>query len=165
MGVAIVYCTAYFKMAVHQEELSFRPSDILQSFSGQVCERLSVADESLLLFSGKLFEKNIIDKATKNNVRRTKGYEGADILIDHVMEKLEDNPLLFEDVIKLMKEVDLLLPIALEIEKKTESGIQPQGGGANGGGKGVVDTDGPSLPRGIGQYMISPYNSVFIILL
>lgn len=132
------------------QEFSYHSSDILKSVSAQVCQKLSVAEDSLLLFSGKLFEKSIIDKATKNSVRRTKGYEGADILMDYLMEKLEGSPLLLDDIVSLMKQIDLLQPIALEIEKKSDSGVPRFSGGESTDGNndgnssvGDVCTDGP----------------------
>ena len=115
---------------------SFRPSTILQSQSSSICTKLGNSDDSLLLFAGKLFDKGIINRETKTDVRRTKGYEGADIMIDYVISKLEDDPRLFDTVITLMKEIDLLCTIAVDLEGKGESGLERNNDR-------IVSTDGP----------------------
>lgn len=113
---------------------SFTPSEVLRTESSNICSKLGNSDESLLLFAGKLFDKSIIDRGTKADVRRTKGYEGADIMMDYLLTKLEERPDLFETIINLMKEVELLVAIATKLEHSGASGIP------------LVCTDGP---RGI----------------
>ncbi len=119
---------------------SFIPSEILQSQSSSICTKLANSDESLLLFAGKLYDKGIISRENKAEVRRTKGYEGADVMIDYVITKLQDGPRLFDTVIALMKEVDLLYMIAIDLEAKAETGLQQ---GNDESRFGVVSTDGP----------------------
>lgn len=119
---------------------SFRPNDILRSQSSRVCTILSGSDDLLLLFAGKLYDKGIIDRLTKNEVRRTKGYEGADIMMDYLLTKLGEQPSLFETVLDLMKEIELLSTVAAELEASADSGTQ---------GQGIVSTDGPSYSRGV----------------
>ena len=89
---------------------------ILRSRSSDVCSSLSNSEESLLRFAGKLYDKELIDIGTKADVRRKKGYEGADIMMDYLLTKLKDSPALFTSVINIMKEVELLKTIATDIE-------------------------------------------------
>ena len=103
---------------------SYNPSEVLRTRSSSICSKLCNSEESLLLFAGKLFEKSIIDMPTKSEVRRTKGYEGADILMDYVITKLKDSPILIDTVLACMKEVEILTNIALEVEAKMKPHIE-----------------------------------------
>ena len=107
-----------------------------------MCSRLSSSEESLLLFAGKLYDKELIDMGTKSEVRRNKGYEGADIMMDYLQTQLKDRPVIFTSVINIMKEVELLKTIAIDMETAarkngltTTDGISSIGASATAGKK------------------------------
>ena len=89
---------------------------IVRSKHTHVCTRLSSSEKSLLLFSGKLYSKGLVDMETKNCVRRTQGYKAADKLMDYLVAQLENDPARFSEIISTMKEVELLKQIAFEME-------------------------------------------------
>ena len=66
-------------------------------------------------FARRLFEKYIIDMQTKNAVLHTKGLEGANILVDRVMMKIDLRPKCLEIVLKIMEELEDLQDILEKI--------------------------------------------------
>ena len=91
--------------------------DLLRSHYGQLCTVLASAEETQMTFAGRLFEKYIIDMQTKNAVLRTKGLEGANILVDRVMMKMDLRPERLEIVLKIMEELEDLQDTLAKLTK------------------------------------------------
>ena len=82
------------------------------------CTRLDTVEGSLLLVAERRFEKCIIDMKTKNEVFRQKGYEGANTMMDYVLMKIEQNPQLFQLVVDVLGELDILEAVVKEMKRK-----------------------------------------------
>ena len=108
-------------MANPVETISFRSRDheFLKSYHGDICDVLSRSEETLIMFAGMLYGKRIIDVHTKNAVIRRKGSEGADILMDRVEMKVEQNARHLKRVLRMMKKLEDLETISRKIGSKT----------------------------------------------
>ena len=97
-------------------------SQVLRDHHNELCRVFNcAADEVLLDFAGKLFSKRIIDRETKIAVRRRKGYEAADILMDRVEIKIDQSPISLVIVLQVMAELEILKDILEKIQKKREA--------------------------------------------
>ena len=96
-------------------------SQVLRDHHNELCKVLDCADEVLLDFAGKLYSKRIIDLQTKTAVRRKKGYEAADILMDRVEIKIEQRPTSLVTVLQVMAELEILKHILEKIQKKRDT--------------------------------------------
>ena len=97
-------------------------SQVLRDHHNELCRVFNcVADEVLLDFAGKLYSKRIIDKDTKIAVRRIKGYEAADILMDRVEIEIDQSPTSLVIVLQVMAELEILKDILDKIQKKREA--------------------------------------------
>ena len=94
--------------------------DVLREYHGEICDVLNVSEYSLLLFTQKLFARNIINRDTKISVTRTGGKEGAGILLDHIEIKVEQNPDCLHVVLELMENDEYLLHIVKKIKDEYE---------------------------------------------
>ena len=102
------------------EAIIFRSRDheFLKSHHGDICDVLSRSEETLIMFSGMLYGKRIIDVHTKNTVIRKKGSEGADILMNTVEMKVEQTPRHLKRVLRLMKKLEDLETISHRIGRQ-----------------------------------------------
>ena len=96
-------------------------SQVLRDHHNELCKVLDCADEVLLDFAGKLYSKRIIDRETKTAVRRKKGYEAADILMDRVEIKIDQSPTSLVTVLQVMAELEILKHILEKIQKKRDT--------------------------------------------
>lgn len=65
--------------------------DVFRNHHHELCTILDTSISTLTSFTGKLYSKKLVDRKTKREVIRTKGYEGADTLLDHLTLKLESD--------------------------------------------------------------------------
>ena len=70
--------------------------------------------------TGELFQEGIVDTASKNEIFRQKGYDGADTLMDLVEMKVDANPQHFDTVLQLMRRQDDLREIVQKMEENDE---------------------------------------------
>ena len=108
-------------MEKHKVVVKSNHSEVLRDYHNELCKVLDCADEVLLDFAGKLYSKRIIDMQTKTAVRRKKGYEAADILMDRVEIKINQSPTSLVIVLQVMAELEILIPILEKIQKKREA--------------------------------------------
>ena len=87
-------------------------SEVLRDYHGELCELLDASSETLNSFAGKLYSKKMIGKDIKREVIRTKGYLGADTLLDHLMLKVEDKPQRFDTILEIMMKQETMRDIA-----------------------------------------------------
>ena len=89
---------------------------VLVSHHNAICSVLSVSKPTLISLNGMLYSNHIIDMPTKTSVSSKGGYEGADILLDHVRMKVESKPHILQTVLKAMKEHVSLVDIVEKME-------------------------------------------------
>ena len=94
--------------------------EVLREYHGEICDVLNVIKDSLLSFTQELFAVNIINRDTKISVIRIGGKEGADILLDHIEMKVEQNPDCLQVVLKLMENDEYLRHIVKKIKGEYE---------------------------------------------
>ena len=97
-----------------------KPSDFLISHHNDICSTLSVSKTTLVSLTGKLFQLRIVDRSTKTAVVSKGGYKGADILLDFVEMKLDNNPEILESVLEAMQENESLKEIVWQIKTKRQ---------------------------------------------
>ena len=100
------------------DAISFRSRDheFLRSYHGDICEVLSRSEEKLIIFAGMLYAKRIIDIRTMIAViMNNASSEGADILMNGVVMKIEQNPRHLKRVLKIMKKIEDLETISRKI--------------------------------------------------
>ena len=102
-----------------------KKSDILRSCCSQLCNVLATANTTMISFTLKLYEKRIIDMATKSEILERKGLEVANMLMDLVMMKINLRPERLELVLQIMEELEDLQDIVEKIrtEKKDHIAI------------------------------------------
>ena len=121
-------CLGGFKME-KPKLVKSKHSQVLRDHHDELCKVFNcVADEVMLDFAGKLYAKSIIDRETKIAVRRRKGYEAADILMDRVEIKIDQSPTSLVIVLQVMAELEILKDILEKIQKKRETESSVQGG-------------------------------------
>ena len=103
-----------FKMNKPKLVVKSNHSQVLRDHHNELCN-------VLLDFAGKLYSKPIIDRETKTAVRRKKGYEAADILMDWVEIKIDQRPTSLVTVLQVMAELEILKHILEKIQKKREA--------------------------------------------
>ena len=108
-------------MEKHKVVAKSNHSQVLRDHHNELCKVLDCADEVLLDFAGKLYSKRIIDRGTKTAVRRKKGYEAADILMDRVEIKIDQRPTSLVTVLQVMAELEILKHILEKIQKKRDA--------------------------------------------
>ena len=121
-GVALLVRVCLIKMEKPKVVVKSNHSQLIRDHHNELCKVFNcVADEVLLDFSGKLFSKRIIDRETKIAVRRKKGYEAADILMDRVEIKIDQSPTSLVIVLQVIAELEILKDIHEKIQKKREA--------------------------------------------
>ena len=98
--------------------MASKKSDVLRSHYSLLCTVLASANQILRTLAGKLYEKCIIDVHTKNEILERKGLEGANLLVDLVMMKIDLRPERLEIVLQIMEEVEDLQDILEMIRKE-----------------------------------------------
>ena len=93
-------------------------SDILRYHFDELCKVLATSNTTMTTLAGKLYAKGIIDMPTKNEILATKGLEGANLLLDLVMIKIDQRPERLEAVLLIMEELECLQDILTKIWKK-----------------------------------------------
>ena len=93
---------------------------------GEVCAILDSNDSSLLPLVLMFCEKGIIDERTKNEIDHQNIYEGANIMMKYLRMKVEHSPNIFQTVLEVMGEVDVLERV-VEKMKDGARGIRSYG--------------------------------------
>ena len=81
---------------------------VLRSHHDELCSILNISETTLLSLARKLYTRRIIDKPTELKVRRIKGSEGADILMENVEMKIEQNHEYLLIVLQIMEKQEYL---------------------------------------------------------
>ena len=90
---------------------------ILGPYIAEIMNTLTCAPLSLQQFAGICFEKNLIDRSTKNFAINGKGHEGANMLGLVLELKVERKKSLAAVLVEAMKELELLIPLANKISQ------------------------------------------------
>ena len=94
------------------------PCELLRHHRSQLCDILSTAEQTMLSFTIKLYEKHVITMDTKNDVCRRKGLDGPNILLDQLETKVGQNSKYFDTILEIMKELQDLHDVLESIEKE-----------------------------------------------
>ena len=93
-------------------------SDILRHNFDELGNVLATSNTTMITLAGKLFAKCIIDMPTKSEILATKGLEGANLLLDLVMIKIDQRPERLEAFLLIMEELECLQDILKKIRKE-----------------------------------------------
>ena len=93
--------------------------NVLRCHHGELCSILNISETTLLSLAGRFYARSIIDNPTKLEVRRVKGFEGADILMEHVELKVEQNHECLGEVLEIMENEECLC----DVVKRMNEGI------------------------------------------
>ena len=93
-------------------------SDILRNHFDELCKILATSNTTMITLAGKLYTKRIIDMPTKSEILATKGLEGANLLLDLVMIKIDQRPECLEAFLLIMEELECLHDILKKIQKE-----------------------------------------------
>ena len=85
-----------------------RFSQVMRCHHGEVFAILDSNDSSLLPLVLTFCEKGIIDEWTKNEIDHQNAYEGVNIMMKYLRMKVEHSPNIFQTVLEVMGEVDVL---------------------------------------------------------
>ena len=92
-------------------------NSVLRNYNDKLCSILNTSESTLLSLSSELYTRRIIDQHTKINVRRVKGFEGADILMDHVETKVDQNHECLDVVLQIMEKQESLCNLVRRMRK------------------------------------------------
>ncbi len=95
--------------------------EVLRDYHGELCQLLDASSETLSSFVVNLYAKRMIDMANKHEVLRTKGYQGADTLLDHLMLKVEAKPERFDKILEILMKQGATKDIAEKMKRELES--------------------------------------------
>ena len=93
------------------------PHDLIRHYYADLCSTLDSSPASLDSLTQKMYSKEIIDRGTFNSVSAKGGQSGASILFNYVEQIIKQSPEKLEDVLKIMKEVQILQTI---VEKMSQ---------------------------------------------
>ena len=109
----------------HHKQISGRikkrkTSAAFRQYHHGICKIMEKSGTTLRDLTGELFQEGIVDTATKNEIFRQKGYDGADTLMDLVEMKVDANPQNFDTVLQIMHSQDDLQEIVQKMEDNDE---------------------------------------------
>ena len=93
-----------------------RFSQVMRCHHDEVCTIFDNVESSLLPLVLKFYEKGIIDERTKNEICHQSKRQGADIMMKYLRMKAENNPEIFQTVLELMGEVNVLQTVVPKIK-------------------------------------------------
>ena len=95
--------------------------DILRNYHSDISSTLNVSTETLKSFTGKMFQRKIIDRQTRISVDRQGGLAGASVLLDHIDMKVTQKPKLLYVVLEEMESEETLRHIVKKIKGESDS--------------------------------------------
>ena len=97
---------------------------VLRNYHDKLCSILNTSESTLLSLASGFYTRRIIDQNAKINVRRVKGFEGADILMDHVETKVDQNHECLEVVLQIMEKHESLCNVVRRMRRGKGNIIQ-----------------------------------------
>ena len=94
--------------------------EVLRDNYAELCDLLDASPETLNRLAVKMFSKNMIDMAIKNEVLRIKGFQGADTLLKHLMMKVEAKPERFNTILEIMIKHETTKDITEKMKKELQ---------------------------------------------
>ena len=98
--------------------------EVLRDYYGELCELVAASSETLNSCVINLYSERMVDMTTKNVVIETKGYGGANIILDHLMMKVKAKPQRFHTILEIMMKEEALRDIAEKMKEGFE-GAKP----------------------------------------
>ncbi len=95
--------------------------EVLRDNYGDLCQLLDTSSETLISFVVNLYAKRMIDMTIKLEVLRTKGYLGADTLLNHLRLMIEAKPKRFDTILEIMMKQEAAKDIAEKMKRELES--------------------------------------------
>ena len=89
----------------------------MRNYHDKLCSILNTSESTLLLLASGFYTRRIIDQHTKIDVRRVKGFEGADILMDYVEMNVDQNPECLDVVLQIMEKHESLCNLVRRMRK------------------------------------------------
>ena len=97
---------------------------MLRDYHDKLCSILNTSESTLLSLASGFYTRRIIDQNAKIDVRRVKGFEGADILMDHVETKVDQNHECLEVVLQIMEKHESLCNVVRRMRRGKGNIIQ-----------------------------------------
>ena len=95
--------------------------DVLRNYHSDISSTLNICAETLKSFTGKMFQRKIIDRQTRISVDRQGGLAGASVLLDHIDMKVSQRPKLLYVVLEEMESEETLRHIVKKIKGESDS--------------------------------------------
>ena len=118
----IIIIVSYFPSKDSNEPEEEESVSILRDHYAELCKTLTTSESTLLSLNSELYTCRIISQPTMIDVRRKKGFEGASILMDHVVMKVGQNRDCLDKVLQIMKEQEYLHDVVMRM-KENEGNI------------------------------------------
>lgn len=99
--------------------------NVFRKHHHELCTILDTSPTTLISFTGKLYSEKLVDVATKNEVLRTKGYQGANTLLDHLALKLEydNSSRRYKVILELMLQEEVLQDLGEKMKVAPENTV------------------------------------------
>ena len=88
-----------------------------------LCRTLNTSEPALLSLNCELYAHRIIDQPTMLEVNREKGFKGANILMDFVEMKVEQNHEYLPKVLQIMEKQECLCDVVMTMKKENISTV------------------------------------------
>ena len=114
------YCFIFPSKDFNKQEESV---SVLRDNRVALCRTLNTSEPTLLSLNCELYAHRIIDQPTMLEVNREKGFKGANILMDHVEMKVEQNHEYLPKVLEIMEKQEYLRDVVTTMKKENEGNI------------------------------------------
>ena len=107
-------------MASNRQKKEGKPSDTLRHHRSQLCNILATAEQTMLSFAIKLYEKHVISMKTKIDVCKRKGLDGPNTLFDLLETKVDQNSKHLYTILETMKELEDLQDVLESMQREND---------------------------------------------
>ena len=107
-------------MASNRQKKEGKHSDTLRHHRSQLCNILVTAEQTMLSFAIKLYEKHVISMETKIDVCKRKGLDGPDTLLNQLETKVDQNPKHLYTILEIMEELEDLQDVLESMQREND---------------------------------------------